>query len=80
MQEERNKKKPLPKDEEGRDLFDETFAVASTMECTGLIPAAPESTEEVDSYSEIYDIPLTKDKKAADNHLQDERKINSPQF
>ena len=62
------------------DEFDVDIQACSAMDCTGLIPAAPESTEEVDSYSEIYDIPLTKDKKAADNHLQDERKINSPQF
>lgn len=28
--------------EDGRELFDNLFAVASTTECTGLIPAAPE--------------------------------------
>ncbi|HJD24220.1 MAG TPA: hypothetical protein H9694_08785 [Firmicutes bacterium] len=45
--------------EDDRELYDELFEVASSMECTGLIPAAPESSAEVDSYSEIYDIPLS---------------------
>lgn len=52
------------------DLYDENFAVASTMECTGLIPAAPASVQDVDSYNEIYDIPLSKNAEAANNHLQ----------
>lgn len=46
--------------EDDRELFDNLFAVASSMECTGLIPAAPDSSAEVDSYSDIYDIPLSK--------------------
>ena len=45
-------------DEDDRELYDELFAVASSMECTGLMPAAPATTAEVQSYSEIYDIPL----------------------
>lgn len=45
--------------EDDREVYDELFEVASSMECTGLIPAAPESNAEVDSYSEIYDIPLS---------------------
>ena len=30
-------------DEDDRELFENLFPVASSMECTGLIPAAPES-------------------------------------
>lgn len=63
-----------------RQLFDDTFSVASSMECTGLIPAAPDSTEEVDSYSEIYDIPLSKNAKAADNNLEDVHKTDLSRF
>jgi len=29
--------------------------VSSSMDCTGLIPATPESDEELDSYRELYD-------------------------
>ncbi len=54
--------KPQPYDnEDDRELYDELFAVASSMECTGLIPAAPVSAAETDSYSDIYDIPLSSD-------------------
>ena len=42
---------------DGEELFDEMYPVASSMECTGLIPAAPAAPAEVDSYSDIYDIP-----------------------
>ncbi|MGI5966328.1 MULTISPECIES: hypothetical protein [Anaerotruncus] len=48
--------------DDGRDLFDDLFSVASATECTGLIPAAPADEPEVDSYSEIYDIPLSHEK------------------
>lgn len=58
-------KKPLPYNEEdGRELFDNLFAVASTTECTGLIPAVPGGEpEETASYSDIYDVPLANEKK-----------------
>ncbi len=35
------------------------YSVASASECTGLIPSVPCSSDEVDSYSEIYDVPLS---------------------
>ena len=61
----------LPYDnEDDRELFDNLFPVASSMDCTGLIPAAPESSEEVDSYSDIYDIPLADDPARANHGLQ----------
>lgn len=67
-----------PIDQEGDELFDELYPVASAMECTGLIPAAPASTAEVDSYSDIYDIPLAKSTKDANNHMQDIQVANTP--
>ncbi len=57
-------------DEDDRELFENLFPVASSMECTGLIPAAPESADEVDSYSDIYDIPLADDPTGTDHGLQ----------
>lgn len=39
--------------------FDEPFSVASATECTGLMPFAPGDTSEIDSYEDIYDIPLS---------------------
>ena len=42
------------------ELFDDLFSVASSTECTGLIPGTAGSDAEVDAYSEIYDIPLSK--------------------
>ncbi len=32
-------------------------AVASTMECTGLIPSLPMTEGQADAYKEIYDVP-----------------------
>ncbi len=49
--------KPLPYDADGDAIFDEAFSVASITECTGLIPSAPASGAEADSYSDIYDVP-----------------------
>ena len=66
---------PRPYDaDEGDYLYDDPFSVASSMECTGLIPAAPESVSEMDSYSEIYDIPLTKNTVTPDHRIQNGKK------
>ena len=62
--------KPLPYDADGDAIFDEAFSVASTTECTGLIPSAPASGAEADSYSDIYDIPLADDPTGTDHGLQ----------
>lgn len=51
------------------ELFDESFTVMSSTECTGLIPSAPTDEAQIDSYAEIYDIPLSKDK--TNEKLQD---------
>lgn len=66
---------PRPYDaDDGDYLYDDLFSVASSMECTGLIPAAPESVSEVDAYSEIYDIPLTKNSVTPDHQIQSNKK------
>ena len=50
----------LPRDpDDSRRIFDDLFNVASGMECTGLIPSAPYDDYEIESYSQIYDIPLS---------------------
>lgn len=71
-----DKRRPLDQDDD--ELFDELFSVASSMECTGLIPAAPVSASQADSYGDIYDIPLAKNSKDANNHMQDIRTDNTP--
>lgn len=38
----------------------ENGLVASASECTGLIPMTPESFDSLDSYTDMYDIPLPK--------------------
>ncbi|MCI9415385.1 MAG: hypothetical protein HFJ79_09470 [Clostridiales bacterium] len=68
----------LPLDDKNEQLFDEMYPVASSMECTGLIPAAPATESEVESYSEIYDIPLAKDKKDANNRMQNLKVSDTP--
>lgn len=56
------------------ELFlEDTSVVASTMECTGLTPSAVLSEEEAESYSEIYPVPLPKNK--VNNGLQKEKGI-----
>lgn len=42
-------------------MFENQFPVVSSTECTGLVPAAPDSAAEVDGYTDIYNVPLTKE-------------------
>lgn len=63
-----------------KDAGDNNFYVASSMDCTGLIPSAPASEHEVDSYNELCDIPLASDPKDANHHLQDLQKADSSLF
>ena len=66
------KNQSLPYDaEDEEELYREMLKVASANECTGMIPAAPASQPEVDSYSEIYDVPLARDPKRAQHGYQD---------
>ena len=67
-----------PIDQDDDKLFDEQFSVASSTDCTGLIPAAPANEAEAESYGELYDIPLAKKAKDANNHMQDEDVYNTP--
>ena len=39
--------------------FNDNSAVASSTECTGLLPTPAIDEEELDSYTDIYDVPLT---------------------
>lgn len=71
------KKRPLPYDaQDGEELFNDSMSVSSMTECTGLIPAAPVSEPEIDSYSAIYDIPLAEDEKAEQHGLQNKKQKN----
>ena len=36
------------------DSYDYLANAASSMDCTGLIPAAPHSEEELESYQDVY--------------------------
>lgn len=54
-----------------RELYDDMLSVMSSTECTGLIPSAPADESELDSYSQIYDIPFSSDPGRANHHLQD---------
>lgn len=50
----------LPEDPmDGREIFDDLFDVVSGTECTGLIPSEPYNADEIEAYSDIYDIPLS---------------------
>lgn len=47
------------------DSFDYLSNAASTQDCTGLIPSAPQSKAELESYEEVYHYqpPKIKEKK-----------------
>ncbi len=53
---------PVPKEPDDYDKFDLCNA-CSSMDCTGLIPAPPQSAAEIESYMFIYDYqpPVTTD-------------------
>ena len=40
-------------------MFENSFPVVSSTECTGLVPAAPTAHSKVESYTDIYDVALT---------------------
>ena len=71
-------KNTRPIDQQDDELFENLYPVVSSMECTGMIPAAPVNSAEADSYSDIYDIPLAKSKKDANNRIQDDDVSNTP--
>ncbi len=53
-----------------KDSFFDDESVVSATECTGLVQTPPLSVGEAESYSEIYDVPHTKDK--VNNGIQHE--------
>ena len=54
-------KTECPKDvQDARYLFNDEKQVASSTECTGLMPTPATSEDELESYSQIYDVPLAK--------------------
>lgn len=64
-------KQMLQKNRNEDSLFD-VDTVASSMECTGLIPTPPASDAEAESYTELYTIP--KPENEHDNGLQSLKK------
>ena len=61
----KNCKKSKPIDRTGqpdRYIFDEEFAVVSSNDFTGLMPAPAASDDQERSYGDIYDSALTKKK------------------
>lgn len=58
MKERKRAATPVEKEDQ-KALFDHINAVASSTECTGLIPTPATDQEELDSYTDIYDVPLT---------------------
>ncbi len=59
------------------DADEDHFSVASGTECTGMIPAAPVNEAAVESYHEIYDIPLADDPDLACHDMQSAKKTKS---
>ena len=49
---------------ENKDEYDVDIQSCSAMDCTGLIPALPESEDELDAYNDVYQYqtPLVKPK------------------
>ena len=66
----------LPYDSPDGQPYEELYGVASSTECTGLIPSAPLDPAEVSSYQAIYDVPMSKNAKAADHGLQTEHRAH----
>ena len=75
-QEEKDKQGLPPQEDvwDEDEMFWDSNMVASSLECTGLIPAAPADKSEVDSYAEIYGVPQPKQE--ADHGLQKEKGTN----
>lgn len=42
--------------------YDDTMNVVSDTECTGMVPTPPFSDGEADSYREIYDVPVERNR------------------
>ena len=51
----------------GVDVYDD-FQVSSSTECTGLIPAMPETDSELEAYEEMYPFLTKASSKNDDSH------------
>ena len=49
------------------EFASDLFSVASATECTGLCYAPPHDDAEVESYTDLYEIPLKKDTREKKN-------------
>ncbi len=61
----------------------ENGLVASASECTGLIPMTPDSIDSMDSYTDMYDIPLPKnctDRRKAMNNQNRDKMQNTDKY
>lgn len=47
---------------EEKDGLDHLNVVASSTDCTGLIPSAPQTDDEIESYTHLYHIPGPEEK------------------
>ena len=68
-----NKKaKNLKENEKIIDEYDYLANAATSMDCTGLIPSAPKSSDELQSYQEIYQhgSPIGRGKILGDDQLR----------
>ncbi len=54
MNTEKKKSKKEKNNQEIIDSYDYLSNAASTQDCTGLIPSAPESEAELEAYEELY--------------------------
>ena len=50
----KEKQKEMKKNQELIDHYDYLKNAASSTDCTGLIPALPESEDELDAYNDVY--------------------------
>lgn len=66
--------KPKRKKEDMFDQLSDINPVVSSMDCTGLMQTPPLSEDELDSYSEIYDMPkpLKKSRVLMEDYFDDE--------
>ena len=65
----KEKQKEMKKNQELIDHYDYLKNAASSTDCTGLIPALPESEDELDAYNDVYQYqtPLVKPKSKGDH-------------
>lgn len=60
----------IPLHNDDKDKYSHLDIVASSTECTGLIPAPPANESEAESYADLYSIP--KPENDSDNGFQHE--------